>query len=204
MQEKIIQQGAEAIIIKRGNDIIKRRIPKTYRLPILDEKLRKQRTKKEAKLLQKASAIIPIPKIIKVDEKNKEMEMEFIIGKKLSEHLDSLKDKVQISKTIGKQIALLHDNEIIHGDLTTSNIILSDKDKKLYFIDFGLGFSSNKIEDKAVDLHLIKQALEAKHFKYFKSLTRAVLDGYSISKTSKETLARLKKVESRGRYKEQY
>jgi len=204
MQEKIIQQGAEAIIIKRGNDIIKRRIPKTYRLPILDEKLRKQRTKKEARLLQKASAIIPIPKIIKVDEKNKEMEMEFIIGKKLSEHLDSLKDKVQISKTIGKQIALLHDNEIIHGDLTTSNIILSDKDKKLYFIDFGLGFSSNKIEDKAVDLHLIKQALEAKHFKYFKSLTRAVLDGYSISKTSKETLARLKKVESRGRYKEQY
>ena len=204
MQEKIIQQGAEAIIIKRGNDIIKRRIPKTYRLPILDEKLRKQRTKKEARLLQKASAIIPIPKIIKVDEKNKEMEMEFIIGKKLSEHLDSLKDKVQISKTIGKQIALLHDNEIIHGDLTTSNIILSDKDKKLYFIDFGLGFSSNKIEDKAVDLHLIKQALEAKHFKYFKSLTQAVLDGYSISKTSKETLARLKKVESRGRYKEQY
>ena len=204
MQEKIIQQGAEAIIIKRGNDIIKRRIPKTYRLPILDEKLRKQRTKKEARLLQKASAIIPIPKIIKVDEKNKEMEMEFIIGKKLSEHLDSLKDKVQISKTIGKQIALLHDNDIIHGDLTTSNIILSDKDKKLYFIDFGLGFSSNKIEDKAVDLHLIKQALEAKHFKYFKSLTQAVLDGYSISKTSKETLARLKKVESRGRYKEQY
>ena len=204
MQEKIIQQGAEAIIIKRGNDIIKRRIPKTYRLPILDEKLRKQRTKKEARLLQKASAIIPIPKIIKINEKDKEIEMEFIKGKKLSEHLDSLKNKVQISKTIGKQIALLHDNDIIHGDLTTSNIILSDKDKKLYFIDFGLGFSSNKIEDKAVDLHLIKQALEAKHFKYFKSLTRAVLDGYSISKTSKETLARLKKVESRGRYKEQY
>ena len=204
MQEKIIQQGAEAIIIKRGNDIIKRRIPKTYRLPILDEKLRKQRTKKEAKLLQKASAIIPIPKIIKINEKDKEIEMEFIKGKKLSEHLDSLKNKVQISKTIGKQIALLHDNDIIHGDLTTSNIILSDKDKKLYFIDFGLGFSSNKIEDKAVDLHLIKQALEAKHFKYFKSLTQAVLDGYSISKTSKETLARLKKVESRGRYKEQY
>ena len=204
MQEKIIQQGAEAIIIKRGNDIIKRRIPKTYRLPILDEKLRKQRTKKEARLLQKASAIIPIPKIIKINEKDKEIEMEFIKGKKLSEHLDSLKNKVQISKTIGKQIALLHDNDIIHGDLTTSNIILSDKDKKLYFIDFGLGFSSNKIEDKAVDLHLIKQALEAKHFKYFKSLTQAVLDGYSISKTSKETLARLKKVESRGRYKEQY
>ena len=204
MQEKIIQQGAEAIIIKRGNDIIKRRIPKTYRLPILDEKLRKQRTKKEARLLQKASAIIPIPKIIKINEKDKEIEMEFIKGKKLSEHLDSLKNKVQISKTIGKQIALLHDNDIIHGDLTTSNIILSDKDKKLYFIDFGLGFSSNKIEDKAVDLHLIKQALEAKHFKYFKSLTRAVLDGYSISKTSKETLARLKKVASRGRYKEQY
>lgn len=202
--EKIIQQGAEAILIKKSPSlIIKRRTKKSYRLPILDEKIRKQRTKKEFSLLQKASKLIPIPKVIKSSDKEKEIEMEFIEGKKLSEHLDSLQNKKEICKTIGKQIALLHDNSIIHGDLTTSNIILSDKDSLLYFIDFGLGFTSNKTEDKAVDLHLIKQALEAKHFNFYKECFSAVLEGYKISPLSTQVLQRLKKVESRGRYKAQ-
>jgi Kae1-associated kinase Bud32 len=74
--QKIIQQGAEAILIQEKNVLIKRRIPKSYRLPFLDEKLRKQRTKKESKLLEKASKIIPVPKIIKTSEKNKEIEMD--------------------------------------------------------------------------------------------------------------------------------
>ena len=104
---------------------------------------------------------------------------------------------------IGKNIAKLHDADIIHGDLTTSNMILSGKEV-VYFIDFGLGFISKKIEDKAVDLHLLKQALEAKHFTHWETLFKEVINGYSSSKDSKLVLKQLEKVEKRGRYKEQY
>ena len=86
-----------------------------------------------------------------------------------------------------------------------NQIALVDNNKfKVYFIDFGLGFESNRIEDKAVDLHLIKQALEAKHFRYFESFFSNVLKGYKTSKNSSIVLQRLDKVESRGRYKAQF
>ncbi len=202
MKEKIIQRGAEAVLIKKEDFLIKRRLKKSYRFPELDEKIRKQRTKRESSLLQKASKLIPTPKIKRTDEKNKEIEMEFIEGKKLSEHLDLLPNKIEICNKIGQNLAKLHDHDIIHGDLTTSNMLLKDSD--LYFIDFGLGFTSKRAEDKAVDLHLIKEALEAKHFSVSKECFQAILKGYKISKTHKEVIDRLKKVESRGRYKPQY
>ena len=201
--KQIIQQGAEAIISLEKDVITKDRIKKSYRLPILDQRLRKQRTKKESKILEKASTLIPVPKLIKTDDKEK-IEMQFIEGKKLSEHLDSLKNAEEIYKLIGENIAILHDNNIIHGDLTTSNMIYSTKENKLYFIDFGLSFESNKAEDKAVDLHLIKQALEAKHFSKFELFFKAVLEGYKLSKNFKETIKRLESVEKRGRYKQAY
>ena len=165
MTEKILQRGAEALILLDGNKIIKRRVKKSYRLNEIDEEIRKLRTRSEAKLLLKASKVIDIPEIKNVNEEGKEIYMEFLEGKKLSEYLDSfsLKEQKKICRIIGKNIAKLHDADIIHGDLTTSNMIL--KDEKVFFIDFGLGFSSHKIEDKAVDLHLLRQALEAKHFR---------------------------------------
>ena len=104
-----------------------------------------------------------------------------------------------VIKEAGKQISLLHKNDIIHGDLTTSNMILS-KENKVSIIDFGLGYISKKIEDKAVDLHLIKQALEAKHFKNHEELFKNLIKNYK-SKDSKKVLERLKAVEKRGRYK---
>ncbi len=201
--EKIIAQGAEAIIIQKNNQILKRRIKKSYRLPELDEKIRKQRTKKEAKILEKASKLIPVPKLLKLNEKTKEISIEYIKGKKLSDYLDSL-DYQKICRQIGEQIAILHDANIIHGDLTTSNMIMQEKTNKLFFIDFGLGFISSRIEDKAVDLHLIKEALEAKHFKIAEKCFKIILDGYKISKQNDEVIQRLEKVEKRGRYKQQY
>ncbi len=203
MKQTIISQGAEAIIIKKGVAIIKERIKKSYRLPILDERLRKQRTKRESSILEKVSKLIPVPKLIKTDDKEN-IEMSFIDGLKLSESMDKMPNALDICKTIGKQIAILHDNNIIHGDLTTSNMILSNKDKKLYFIDFGLSFHSPRAEDKAVDLHLIKQALEAKHFSRFQAFFSAIKQGYKTSKHSSQVLKRLENVESRGRYKQSY
>lgn len=199
----ILAQGAEAIILHDGNNIIKDRISKKYRHPELDKKLIKQRTKKEAKLLEKASKIIdaPNPENIKEIEHAKtpnKIIMPLITGKKLSENLEQL-DWKTICKQIGSSIAKLHDNNIIHGDLTTSNMILT-KEGVLYFIDFGLGFISPRIEDKAVDLHLIKQALEAKHFSIWKECWAIIEKNYN-SKDGKKVLKQLQKVESRGRYK---
>ena len=201
--QQIIPPETEATISLDKDVITKDRVKKSYRLSILDQRLRKQRTKKESKILEKTSTLIPVPKLIKTDDKEK-IEMQFIEGKKLSEHLDSLKNAEEIYKLIGENIAILHDNNIIHGDLTTSNMIYSTKENKLYFIDFGLSFESNKAEDKAVDLHLIKQALEAKHFSKFELFFKAVLEGYKLSKNFKETIKRLKSVEKRGRYKQAY
>ena len=187
---KTIAQGAEAKIILDKNKITKLRTKKSYRIPFIDEKLRKSRTKKEVKLMIKASKIINVP-LPKIKEPHN-LEMAFIKGLKLSEHLDKLKNKISICNQIGNQIASLHNENIIHGDLTTSNMILV-KDK-VFFIDFGLGFISYKFEDKAVDLHLLKQALEAKHYKYYKEIWKAVKSGYK-NKDSKKVLGKLKAVE---------
>ncbi|MCA9485411.1 MAG: Kae1-associated serine/threonine protein kinase [Nanoarchaeota archaeon] len=223
MKEQIIQQGAEAVLIRRGSEVLKRRVEKGYRLKELDDKIRKLRTRGEGKILEKAGKIVAIPKVKKVDEKAGEIEMEFIDGLKLSENLDELKNWKEVCERIGENIAKLHDAGIIHGDLTTSNMIYVDEENlnritssahppagksgsnfEVYFIDFGLGFQNGRIEDKAVDLYLIKEAFEAKHFKRFEEYFKAVLEGYKISENFKETLTRLKKVEKRGRYKAQY
>lgn len=199
MSSKIIQQGAEAIIRLEDNKIIKDRVIKSYRIPELDEKLRKLRTRTEARLLEKSSKLISVPKVLQVNEKLKFLELEYIDGLKLSEHLDKLKNKEEIMHQVGQSTAKLHDANIIHGDLTSSNLIL--KTSKVYFIDFGLSFSSDKIEDKACDIHLIKQALEARHFKFYTKLFEAFLEGYKTTKNSQAVLKQLEKVELRGRYK---
>lgn len=205
MTEKIIQQGAEAIIVKKEGLVVKKRLKKPYRLEVLDERIRKLRTRGEGKMLQRASKIISIPKIQKIDETNKEIMMEFILGKKLSENLNafSLKKQENIMKNLGREVSKLHKENLIHGDLTTSNMILKNKD--IYFIDFGLGYHSSKKEDKAVDVHLLRQALEAKHFKNWKTLFNKFLEGYSENyKDAEKIIKRLKRVESRGRYKGGY
>jgi TP53 regulating kinase-like protein len=212
MTSKTIAQGAEAIITLKDNQIIKNRIKKSYRIKEIDEKLRKSRTRSEAKIMNKLSSIIPVPRILKtaalskskdfelITHEKQEIIMEFIDGKKLSENLESL-DYKSISKIIGETIAKVHNQNMIHGDLTTSNMIF--KDGKVYFIDFGLAFHSQKIEDKAVDLHLLQQSLEAKHFTIFEECLKIILENYEkTANQGKEILQRIKVIESRGRYRE--
>lgn len=227
MKQKIIATGAEAVIYKKENSVIKKRVKKSYRISEIDEKIRKLRTRSEAKLIERVSKVICVPKISKSDEKSKEIVMEFIDGKKLSEHLNGfeLKKQKEIARKIGINIFKLHDANVIHGDLTTSNMILKTLNPKgdnlaprgvprkisgknfykgqnedLYFIDFGLGFYSTKIEDRAVDLYLLKQALEAKHFENFDILFKEILKNYK-SRDREKVLIQLKKVEKRRRYK---
>lgn len=202
MKSQIIAHGAEALIVRSRNRVIKQRIKKGYRLPQIDEKLRKQRTRKELRLLDKAHQLIPVPGIIKYSDYD--IELEEIKGRKLSEYFESLSNSRSVCTQIGQNIAKLHDTGLIHGDLTTSNMIYVEKEKKVYFIDFGLGFESSRAEDKAVDLHVLKEALDARHFNFAEKFWKAILEGYKASKKYKETLARLEKVERRGRYKTQY
>jgi Kae1-associated kinase Bud32 len=205
MAEKIIQQGAEAVLIHKGDLVLKRRVAKGYRLKEMDERIRRIRTRGEARLLEKARKAIDVPVVKKVDDKNMEMDMDFIDGKKLSESLDELKEWKEVCLLIGRNIARLHAVGIIHGDLTTSNMIWVVKEKKLFFIDFGLGYGNGRTEDKAVDLHLIKQALEAKHFLKWEDYWKEIEKGYrKESKNAAEVLKRLEAVEKRGRYKQAY
>jgi len=198
MKSQTICQGAEAIIQKQDSNIIKNRIKKSYRHPVLDNKLRKTRTKSEAKIIEKLQNIIPVPKMIETNNQD-QIIMQHIPGKKLSEHLEQLNWK-QICKQIAQNLTNLHNSDIIHSDLTTSNMILNDIDNKLYFIDFGLSFHSHKVEDKAVDLHLLKQALEAKHFTIHKQAEKIILNNYN-PENKKQILERIKAIEKRGRYK---
>ncbi|MFP4401053.1 MAG: KEOPS complex kinase/ATPase Bud32 [Candidatus Woesearchaeota archaeon] len=197
--DSIISSGAEAVIYKKDNSILKKRVSKSYRISEIDIPIRKYRTRKEAKLLEKLKDIIPVPGVINSDDTDMIIEMEHISGKKIRDILDK-NNYLKISKIIGKQIALMHDKDIIHGDLTTSNFILSDKN--IYFVDFGLGFVSKKSEDKAVDLHLLRQALESKHHVICKRSFSTILKEYEKNyPDSKDILKRLEKVEERGRNK---
>ena len=124
MKQKIIAQGAEAFLIQKDNKLIKRRLPKGYRHPELDKKIIEGRTRKEAKMLEKAGKLLNTPKILSTTKT--EITMEFINGKKLSESLDKLplKKAIDICYKLGENVAILHNNNLIHGDLTTSNLIL--------------------------------------------------------------------------------
>jgi Kae1-associated kinase Bud32 len=194
---KLIAQGAEAKLFLVDKNIQKNRFNKTYRIKEIDDKLRGFRTRREAKVLQKLEKIgFPSPKLKSNDEKEN-LVIERIKGKLVKNVLD--KNYVKLSKEIGKKVAVLHNNQIIHGDLTTSNMILS---KEIYFIDFGLSFFSHKNEDKAVDLHLLKEALESRHYKIWEKSFKIMLDAYiKNADNGTETLKRLEAVEKRGRYR---
>jgi Kae1-associated kinase Bud32 len=204
---EIIKQGAEAILyldeFEGEKVLVKERIKKKYRIDQIDQKLRKERTRKEVKLLTEARKFgTETPKIFHVDQQNCKIIMEYVDGKLIKDLFNSA-DKKMIEKTsfeIGKSIGKMHSNGIIHGDLTTSNMIL--KDGKIYFIDFGLGEFSKRIEDQGVDLNLLEEAVTATHFKNFEAIWKNVLKGYKkeYADTDK-VLKQIEEIEKRARYK---
>lgn len=204
---EILGSGAEATVYLDDSIVNKERSKKNYRHEVIDLTLRKARTKKESKILKSLEPYGFAPKlIISKDTRNNikdseyNISMEYIDGIQLKKILDK---NVELATLIGKNLTIMHDLNIIHGDLTTSNMIFVKKNNSsnLFFIDFGLSFNSSKIEDKAVDIHLFKQALESKHFRVNIKAYEKFLKGYN-PKMKKEILERLENVEQRGRYKE--
>ena len=202
---KIIAQGAEAVIYKdsENNRILKERLSKGYRIPQIDNSLRKFRTKREAKVLQKLEELnFPAPKLREFSDKRMSILMDFIPGEKLVDVLALEHDFHPAAKQIGEKISKIHQNHIIHGDLTTSNMIQHKDTNIINLIDFGLSFFSDKIEDKAVDLFLLDRALESKHYQIYPDIFEDVLNGYKENNPEAiEVLKRFEKVKLRGRNK---
>ena len=194
-KNKLLSIGAEAVLYlnKKENKVIKERKKKKYRIPEIDNKLRSSRTRREVKVLEKLAPLNFTPKVLFADNESI-LEIEYLNGKRLSECLEKESWK-KIGEEIGKKIKQIHNKGIIHGDLTTSNLIL--KDNTVYFIDFGLSFFSEKTEDKAVDLHVLEEALESKHYTISKNMFAAVKKGYD----DVIVIKRLQEVEARGRNK---
>lgn len=102
-------------------------------------------------------------------------------------------------KQIGEAIAKLHDGGLVHGDLTTSNMLLQKSDQQLVLIDFGLAFNSSNPEDKAVDLHVCERALVSAHSDR-EGLFKTVLEAYkAVSKHHCPVFNRFAEVRMRGR-----
>lgn len=195
--DTILGNGAEAILTRAGDEVIKTRQRKAYRHPDLDRTLRKRRTRKEAKVLSQLKGWrVAGPDLIRADEKEGVIAMTCIEGDKLR---DVLEQDVSLAAQVGILVARLHDHDLIHGDLTTSNMMLAPQNQ-VSLIDFGLAYTSTRIEDKAVDLHLFKQALESKHHRIAEEAWQAFLDSYHPQKRT-QILERLEAVEKRGRNK---
>lgn len=205
----LVKKGAEAHLFREdwyGLPAIRKwRVPKSYRVPELDHEIRRARTVHEARLMHEACNVgVPTPSIYFVDLEEATIIMECIEGDRLKDVVDSLQPEKrrEIFYVVGSKIALLHKNGIIHGDLTTSNMILTSSGK-VFFIDFGLGEFSPSVEDEGVDLHLMRRALESTHYRYSAECFDAIISGYWTGiggDLADSVLKRVHEIESRGRY----
>ncbi len=211
----MMKKGAEANlylepfarVLHRAGDgkvVVKHRISKRYRIPEIDKQLRESRTALESKLFADAKrAGVPTPLVYEVDLVGMRIVMEFVEGKQVKLVLDKLKPKARkkLCELIGRQAARLHRAGMVHGDLTTSNMILTRKGK-VYFVDFGLGEYNPSLEARGVDLHLLRRALQSIHFRITDEAYRAVLSGYrrEFGEGAQEVIKRAEEVERRGRY----
>jgi TP53 regulating kinase-like protein len=141
-----------------------------------------------------------------VDVENSAITMEYIKGKQVKQLLDGLPEtkRQELCIKIGESIAKLHHHGLVHGDLTTSNMILSATGQ-LFLVDFGLGDKTVELEAQGVDLHLLRQALQSTHFQFAETCFAWVLKGYAnvVGATIAESvLVKTREIEKRGRYGE--
>ncbi len=207
--QTLLKKGAEASLYladwHEKKVVIKARLPKKYRPPELDEKIRGYRTVHEPQLMHEAKkAGVPTPTIFLIDVKNAVITMEFMEGEQVKQLLGSAskKERQELCVKIGKLIGKLHKHGLIHGDLTTSNMI-RDVEGKIFLVDFGLGEKNTELEARGVDLHLMKRALQSTHYQFAEECFEAVMSGYSEVLGAEEAgkvLEKIMEIERRGRY----
>lgn len=200
MHYKIIKRGAEADVFLipwyKNMAISKLRNPKKYRNITLDNLIRGRRTIHEANMLSDVKKTgVKTPFIYFLDPQRAEIIMEYIDGENVKDILSK-----EIGFEMGKYVSILHNNNIIHGDLTTSNFI--KRRDVLYLIDFGLSFYSERIEDMATDIRIIKEILSSAHIQIFDETYESFLEGYALytNNNFSRILKVVKDIEARGRY----
>ncbi len=207
----LIKRGAEAdiyLVEWYGKKAVSKvRVPKDYMHPLLDKEIRRKRTLHEAEMLNMAKrAMVTTPLLYFVDPLNAEIVMQYIEGYTVKDLVSrlSINDPLlrQVIREMGIYSARLHARGIAHGDLTTSNFILHPS-SRLVLIDFGLAFYSSRVEDKAVDIRLIKEVMSSAHADIFDEAFRLFMDGYASivgDDKAKMVSRKVREIEQRGRY----
>jgi len=205
LPSNMLEKGAEANIYPgewMGRDVLlKERVSKSYRIEEIDHRLRKRRTKGEAKLLHLAKTCgVTSPLVYDIDKENKTITMEYIPGKPVKDVFNEseISQIKIICKKVGEKVARLHNCGMIHGDLTSSNLLL--KDGEIVFIDFGLGKISDLVEDKGTDLLVFKKALTGIHYDIAEDCFQSILEGYQEADDYQEILEKIWEIEVRRRY----
>ena len=212
VKEKLLRKGAEANLYYGswfGSEaIFKHRVPKKYRLEELDKRIRTKRTLNEARALIRVKKYgLNCPQVYEIDVESSTIVMKYIKGDKLKDVFGKMDDskKIKLFRKIGSFIAKLHQNGHVHGDITTSNMIVTNDDE-LFLIDFGLHDYSDSIEDKSVDLHLFKRVLISSHGEDYEACYAAFLEGYMEEYSnaqldeSASIIKNIAVIETRGRY----
>ncbi|XP_063815003.1 EKC/KEOPS complex subunit TP53RK [Pseudophryne corroboree] len=208
---QLVKQGAEARVY-RGHllgkaVVVKERFPKTYRHPTLDEKLTHRRTSQEVRSIFRCrKAGIPAPVIYFVDYVSNCIYLEDIKDSvTVRDYIMSAQENgsnlYSLAEKIGQILARVHDEDVIHGDLTTSNMLLRPPhpELNLILIDFGLSFISAFPEDKGVDLYVLEKAFLSTH-PNTEAVFKALLKSYTAaSKKSGPVIKKLEEVRLRGR-----
>ncbi len=206
---ELIGQGAEARVYSStifGLDtIIKERFAKTYRIPEIDDALRKKRTLMECRALLRCLRFnIRAPFIYYVDMDTFSIFMERINGPDVKTFLrnlegDTIPGAVEASRQMAAVVRAMHDRGLIHGDLTTSNFIQTPEG--VVPIDFGLAYQSDSVEDRAVDLYVLERAMESTHAEGT-AMFEAFMKVYNGDGKMKAVVNRLDVVRARGRKKD--
>jgi TP53 regulating kinase-like protein len=208
VKEEVLALGAESVIFKleRWNQtfVLKSRQAKPYLLDEIDSLLRRTRTAKECRTLIIARTLgVRTPAVYTVDLNNYTILMDFIEGTQFKLLAEKLPERqlTRMCFKFGQSIACLHEGEVVHGDPTTSNLIV-DNQQRLWLIDFGLSEMNATVEMKGVDLHLIRRALETTHWDRQESMLNATIEGYvaALGNSAEGPLSRMNEIRERGRY----
>ena len=212
VEQTLFKKGAEASLYLADwhsrKVVIKVRIPKRYRPEALDEQIRSYRTVHEPQLMHEAKAAgVPTPLIYMVNVAEASITMEYVEGQQIKQLLNKVPQgkRRELCMAIGELIGKLHSRGLIHGDLTTSNMILSPEGK-IFFVDFGLGEKNSELEAEGVDLHLMKRALQSTHYLFWEDCFKNVLCGYTSVrgvKVAENVYEKIREIEKRGRYVEE-
>ncbi|PCN50350.1 Kae1-associated kinase Bud32 [Candidatus Geothermarchaeota archaeon ex4572_27] len=206
--ERLIKKGAEAEIWLGEwlglKVVVKRRVPKPYRRPDFDLLLRRSRTLREASLMAAARRLaVPAPAVYAVDVEGASLIMEYVQGPTVKDLLLKAPEGLgEVFRVVGASIGRLHAGGVVHGDLTTSNMILSGG--RVFLVDFGLGEFSRSHEAMGVDLHLMLRSLESTQPSIAQRLFERALEGYRgvMGDEARAVEERVRLIRMRGRYVE--